>query len=611
MSRTISGQTPRAIVDEVLGRGMTKAIWSGNYDKVLPISLQLFDLTAVLPAVFYMFRFGHRRGTGKFLPTFGGESASKRQKKQTATIERVADVLAQASGFNGFNSETEQAILGDLLLSFCLENANKALGRKEPVLRVAPAHYMSSWVDLPSPVVHLRYVPEMLVAMLADQGDFYVEHNRDDDKSWFAVGRGFEDNLLLKVFHKGVVRDGQLGSRTSDRFNDSAEVGIDQLLMIRLAQELGQAPDKLRGKESGGDRISNQRPVAELAARHFSEDLRRFIRGYAEVIPRHTFVEMLEACMAVGLTSIFTSVIELLFEWVDTGTIRTQADQSPTELFVDCSNGVHKPLRTIAEQSMDDFMRRIERLPVVLMALRLLDHEAHYDPSLKKLDVDYRPYATEWINLLGDLIHERRDEARDVHRDLERHAQRLAEAFEDDYPEAAEILKNERNQPNPVWRIAEALTFLQGRKNTQGNLLSMIDSSLLINRPNGIASKRTVVRVATNSGRKKRDVRSIVFTDAVLDHLVHLHVLRSGRSGGYRPLPFSEFLRILRERYGFCVDFAPPGLTVSNDLLQENRAVLERRLRDLGLLVGVNDAETMKHLKPRFVPSRADDHDVD
>jgi hypothetical protein len=585
---------------------MTKEIWTGNYDKALPISLHLFDLTAVLPAVFYMFRYGHRRGTGKFLPTFGGEADSKQQKKRTATIERVADVICHTDGFTGFTTGTEQAVLGDLLLSFCLENANKALGRKEPVLRVAPAHYMASWVDLPSPVVHLRYVPEMLVAMLADQQDHYVEHNKDGDKTWFAVGRGFEENLLLKVFHKGVVREGELGSRTSDRFDETAEVGIDQLLMIRLAQQLGQAPDKLRGKENGGDRVSNQRPIAELAARHFSEDLRRFIRGYAEAIPRHSFVEMLEACMAVGLTTIFTSVVELLFEWVDTGTIRPKNDQSPAEVFVDCSNGVQRSLRAVAEQSMDDFMRRIERLPVVLMALRLLDYQARYDPSLKNLNIKYRPYATEWVNLLGDLLKERRDEAWDVHRDLERYARRLAEAFEEDYLEAAEILKNDRNQPSPVWRIAEALTFLL-QKNTQGNLLSMIDSSLLINRPNGIASKRKVNRAIAETGRKLREVRSIVLTDAVLDHLVHLHVLRNGKVAGYRPLAFAEFLRVLHRRHGLCVNTAPPGVTISNDLLRENRSILERRLRDLGLLVGVNDAESMKYLRPRFEPTQGDD----
>ena len=59
MSEARSATTARAIVDEVLGRGMTREIWTGNYEKALPISVQDFDLSAVLPAVFYMFRFGH------------------------------------------------------------------------------------------------------------------------------------------------------------------------------------------------------------------------------------------------------------------------------------------------------------------------------------------------------------------------------------------------------------------------------------------------------------------------------------------------------------------------------------------------------------------------
>jgi len=605
MSPSHTRTTARAIVDDVLGRGMTRDIWTANYDKALPVSVQDFDLTAVLPAVFYMFRFGRRRGKGRFLETFGGEAGTMRDRKRAATIDRVASILAQDDSFADFNDQTELAILGDLLLSFCLENAHKALGRKEPILRVAPAHYMASWVDLPQPVVNLRYVPEMIVAMLADQKGFYVEHNLDGAKTWFRVGRGFEDNVLLSVFHKGVFRDGELANLKADKFDEVAEVGLDQLLMIRLAQQLGQAPDKLRGKAEGGDRISNQRPIAELAARHFSEDLRRFIVGYASGTPRHTFVEMLESCMAIGLTTILTSVIELLVEWADTGTIRAKCEQQPTPLLVDCSNGINRQLRAVAEQSMDDFMRRIERFPVILMALRLLDHGARFDPKLKKLDLRTRPYATEWINLLGDLLHERRDEAGAVLYDLARKAHELADAFEDEYSEAADLLRNEHGNPSPVWRIADALTSLQGRKSTQNKLSGLFDSSLLVDRPNGLATKRSVIRAVSGSGRKKRDVRSLVFTDAVLDHLVHLHVLRNGSKDGYRPLAFTEYLSILRERYGFCVDVAPPGLNVSNDLLQENRAVLERRLRDLGLLVGVNDAEAMKYLKPRFEPSRA------
>jgi hypothetical protein len=41
-------------------------------------------------------------------------------------------------------------------------------------------------------------------------------------------------------------------------------------------------------------------------------------------------------------------------------------------------------------------------------------------------------------------------------------------------------------------------------------------------------------------------------------------------------------------------------VSVSQELLRENKRWLERRLRDLGLLVGVNDAPSMKQLRPRF-----------
>ena len=598
--------TARAIVDDVLGRQMTREIWSGNYAKVLPVSVQIFDLSAVLPAVFFMFRFGHRRGRGKFVETYGAESGTAKERRRAATIESVASLLRTEQTFQNFDDETEQAILGDLLLSFCLENAKHALGRKEQIQRVSPAHYMSSWIDLPERVTDLRFVPEMVVAMLSDQETDFVEQNGEDDQTWFGVGRGFDDNLLLQVFHQGVEREGPFdANRKADRFNETKNVGLDQLLMIRLAQQLGEAPDKLRGKSEGGGRISNQRPIAEAAARHFSEDIRRFVRSYADVIPRHAFVELLESCMSIGLTTIVTSVIELLFEWSRTGEIRKSCEQQPAHLFVDCSNGVQRELNSIAEQSMDDFMRRIQQFPVILMVLRLLDYSARYDRKLKKLEIPTRPYATEWVNLLGDLLFERHDRADAIMDALDGKAEQLAERFAAEYPEATQLVKDTRAQENPVWRIAESLMSLQKPK-----LRDLIDSALMTSRPNGLAAKRTVTRKSAGGGSNRRDVRSIVFTDSVLDYLVHLHVLPSGNKTGWRPFAFGDFVDVLRQRYGFCVDVATPGMTVSNDLLQQNRSVLERRLRDLGLLVGVNDAESMKHLRPRFEFSESDPNEM-
>jgi hypothetical protein len=66
MSELKSPKAARTIVDEVLGRAMTHEIWTGNYEKALPVTVGDFDMGAVLPAVFFIFRFGYRRGKGRF-----------------------------------------------------------------------------------------------------------------------------------------------------------------------------------------------------------------------------------------------------------------------------------------------------------------------------------------------------------------------------------------------------------------------------------------------------------------------------------------------------------------------------------------------------------------
>ena len=139
---------------------------------------------------------------------------------------------------------------------------------------------------------------------------------------------------------------------------------------------------------------------------------------------------------------------------------------------------------------------------------------------------------------------------------------------------------------------------LKGAGDFQKNFTKMVDSVLAVGRPNGLAVKRTTTRGSGPGARRRRDVRAIVFTDSVLDYLVHLHLLPGPKGGADANIV--SFLHFLREDYGFHIDAAPPGMTVSNEVLHRNRATLERRLRDLGLLIGVNDAERMKRLTPRF-----------
>ena len=611
----------RAIVREVLPRRMADDIWSARYDKALPIAFNAFELSAVLPAVLYMFRFGQRRGRGEFLKTFAPEGGSARDRKCAATVKRVAEKLASRSDLDGFDGDVGIAILGDLLLCFGLENIKHDLGRDKQVQRVAPTHYMASWVDLPESVTDLRYVPEMIVAMLANQKGDYVEPTEAGNRTWFAVARapaetadanaggvdaatGRADgsrSLLLEAFSQGIQRRAHAADRGPDPFDEEDEsVGLDQLLMIRLAHQIGTAPDKPRGRESA--QISNQRPIAERAAEHFSEDIRRFVKSYAGVVPRHAFVDLLESCVATGMTAILTSVVEILFAWSETGNIIRKGDQQPASLFVDCSKGIDRRLRGLAEYSLDDLMRRIERIPAVLMMLRLLDYEAKYNRAIRKQRIPTRPYATEWLNLLGALLHGRHTEASFIHRTLGDNCEKLADALKTTYPDASEVLRDELDdEPNPIRRLAMALTPLLG-SNARRNMISMVDSTLHIDRPNGLAQKRPTTRGAVGR-RRQREVRSLVFTESVLDYLVHLLLLPPGSSNhGARRLSLRCFLTTIRQRYGFYVDAAPPGMAISNELLHANRAILERRLRDLGLLAGVNDAEAMKRLQPRFKP---------
>ena len=592
----------RAVVRNVLPRRMADDIWSGQYDKVLPITVNEFELSAVLPAMFYMFRFGQRRGRGQFLKTFAPEGGSARERRRMTTVERVAEKLAASADLKGFDDTVEQAILGDLLLGFSLENIRHDLGQDKQLQRVAPAHYMASWIDLPESSAHLRFVPEMIVAMLADQAGEHVEPTNNGEQTWFPVARTHEENLLLNAFSHGVERTWPVDSLAADKFDEfSEDVGVDQLLMIRLAQLLGAAPDKIRGKESA--QISNQRPISENAARDFSDDIRRFVRSYAAAIPRHAFVDMLEACIATGMTSILTSIVEILLEWAETGEIIKRQQQQPAGIFVDCSHGVDGRSRDLAERSLDDLMRRIERIPAILMMLRILDYAARDNREIRKQKLSTRPYATEWLGLLGALLHGRHEEASFIHRQMHDYGEKLAEELSEDYPEAAEALRNEQSEGNPIRRLALALTPLLGAK-ARSNTISMVDSTLNIERPNGLAHKRKTTggTQTTGSGRRRREVRSLVFTDSVLDYLVHLHLLPSGNKSGVRPISLRTFLDRIRTRYGFHVETAPPGMTISNDLLRSNRMALERRLRDLGLLVGVNDAEAMKRLRPRFEP---------
>lgn len=594
MSRTV-----KTIVEETFGFQRASALWTANYYPAFPVTPQIYDIGALLPAMLYMARWGHRRGKGNFVTSFG---LVQDGKPQAPTIETVtAGLLTRTdSCMDGFDGQVGKAVLGDLLLAWCLENKRHAEGHKEQVQRIYPTHYLASWVDLPDKVAHLRGVPELLTGLLADQADdeWLGAATR---KSCFPVGVTHEENDLLALFARAMtVRGPYASDLASDTFSEEAatDIGIDELLAVRLAQACGSAPLKAKGKNES-ERIPNRHPVASQAADALREDLAIFIEVFGDVIPRQSFLQMLEAGIGLGMTHLTLATLKSLMHWECVGQLPDNNTQTPWALFVDASHGQDKSLRGLSESVMTETVRRYERFPVLMTLLRVLDDRVRNDRKLRDQLPPTNPDSTAFINLLGDVYLERHPRAESIQDTLDEDCQRLAEGLEQE-GEAGDLVERLRHgHGGPALRLAEVLCELMGDTNQRGQFLKAMESALMSDRPNGLAIKRRVRR-SQNGAQRAQDLRAIVLTPSLLDYLVHRHLRKAAKGKPEQPLSFQRFLIILRERYGLYVDREPPGHPIPQELLLRNKNWLERRLRDLGLLIGVNDAESMKQLKPRY-----------
>jgi hypothetical protein len=490
-------------------------------------------------------------------------------------------------------------VLGDLLLAWCLENRKHAEGHSEQVQRIYPTHYLASWVDLPTSVTHLRGVPELLTALLAhqDTGEWIAPRGRGR----FPVGVPHGDNHLLDLFGRQMEIRGTYGSNLgTDTFNEAGAtgVGIDELLAIRTAQACGSAPFKAKGKDES-ERIPNRHPLARAAAESLREDLAVFIEVYGGPIPRQVFLQILESGIALGLTNLLLSTVRVLGEWERTGTVPDPAQQSPWPLFVDASQGQDRVLRDLSEASMAEAVRCYERLPVQMMLLRVLDDRVSTDRPLRQQQPPKAPDSVAFTNLLGEVYQGRHPRSDRILEAFDEDCQRLAAGLKTD-SEALEVAERLRSGvDNPVLCLAEALCDLMGDGLQRENYMRALESALLTDQPNGLALKRRVTREQRGT-RRSQDLRSLVLNPPLLDFLVHRHLRKAAKGKPFHPLSLPDFLARLRERYGLYVDREPPGQPVPQELLLRNKIWLERRLRDLGLLIGVNDAESMKQLRPRY-----------
>lgn len=594
----------RQVIESVLGSQMTAQIWTSNYSPVFPFTPQDFSVGAVLPMMLYLFRWGSRRGKGKFAATYGGEDAG------APTIASTVDKLIENPAIDGFDTASGRAVLGDFLLTSIFENRRHSESRDEQVQRCFANHYYASWIDLPVSAANLRGVPEMITALLSDQdqGETVVPFA---ERGRYRVGARIQDNDLLRALAPGTSTSGTKSDLGSDEFDEATNLPLDQLVTVRLAQGCGGAPSKAVGRNNPGP-IPNQRPIAAKAADDLRDDLLVFLDCYAAggSVPRSALLQMLESALAIGLTSVLTASVEIMNRWATSGKIPEADDVTPFPLFFDCSSGSDPDLRATSEESGFLLRQALNRLPAVLMHARLLDHYVRSESELDRRKLPpTSPDATEWLNLTGSLINGSHEDASDARRFFRKTARKLRDAADDaDEPELRALLGEEAADGDAGRALAEALSaaFSESSNSGKERLNNFLTSALMIDEVNGLAKRRKVmVHQTRRKGQGRRgDALSFVLTNPAIEYLVHRHVRLTGKGRKERPLSYPEFLTVLRERYGFHIDRAPPNLAVPSDALQRNRRMFERRLRDLGLLVGVNDAERMKKIRWRYRASQ-------
>ena len=573
------------------------SLWTGNTLQVYPATLQGFAVGSLLPAVFYMFRTGHRRGAGKFQMQFG-QPAAETHPAARATIKWITWALSrQTDRFDGFGSSVADDILGDLLLCDSLENKKRGEGHESEVMRAFPVHFFASWIDLPRAVGDLRFVPEMLVALLANQPGSMSLKGAKTGK--FCVSGCPSDNLLLQIFGKGTVFGSNatlLAGQGVDVPDEKHQFSIEEWLMVRLAQTCGQAPEKIKGGLKAGAELPNLWPLATGAANVFREDLQELLRHFGEAIPRRALTPMLECFIGLGLWHTFFASLLAVTKWEQSGSVPATTDQEPFPFFVDASNGGDGALRDLSENTAYEALRFLDEAVIALAVVRVLNIEGRSYAEL----ADQAPAGsdqTAWLDLLGKVRRGDHPESaffnRWVRNKLTQLRDRLREA--EAAPDAIAILEGKACASDPARAIAEAICAMMGAKNLKAKYLQFIDSASMVTEPHGFVKKRSISRKLSTGKASRMEARSVVLSNTLLETLVHVHLAASkGR------LSYSGFLTLLRTRYGFWIDEAPPGVIAAREDLQRNRAVLERRLRDLGLLIGVNDAESMKRLRARY-----------
>jgi len=391
-----------------------------------------------------------------------------------------------------------------------------------------------------------------------------------------AGGVGQRALLTLKDFFFAGV-----DARTeTPRLGDDIDVETQALISLSEAVrgEITDRPVADRGRRS-------YPPLYQAAADMLAEDVLRLL-VHRHLIPRTVLVDYLKILFAFHLALYHLKVMKLLPAMIR-GDKNASAEAG---FFLDVTGLPDSGPAQLAARSAAVWYGRVPAFVRATFTVKKLDDFAENlarQGKLRRPPGGYFPVG-DLLALLGPKQREQR---------LRYAAGRLSaidsarEGDEND-PGYAELLQLGADE---FTTYIEVITYYRVKFHRQ-YLIECLDSLLLKNRHGAmIAQPRLGERRFTLDSR-------------LLEVLLQICLLNAESPVSFRTdsLRIDEFLAILRERYGLCVDRLPdgdgfgPAIVTDHAALRENRVAFVARLREIGFYSDLSDAYLTQTITPRY-----------
>jgi hypothetical protein len=324
-------------------------------------------------------------------------------------------------------------------------------------------------------------------------------------------------------------------------------------------------------------------PLCREASNLLANDVLRLLLHW-RLIPRSVLVDHLKILFAFHLALYQLKILKLL-----PAMIRGEQAAADGSFFLDVTGLPGTGAARLAEVSAAAWFGRIPEFVRATFTVKKLDDLAEHMARRGQLS---RPPGgffpvSDLLALLGQRHHKDRSGYA---------AGRLSAieasrpAGEDEDPVVAQLLALGLDE---FTAYIEVVTYYRVKFHRR-YLTECLDSLLLKNRPGAmIAQPRSGMRRFTLDSRLLEVLLQLALLSPVTFETV--------------PLRVDEFLAILRDRYGLCVDQLPdgdgfrPALITDHGALRDNRAAFIARLREIGFYSDLSDAYLTQTITPRYV----------